>query len=482
MIGKRKIKINVLICIIILAGFISMVAISYNTYSGIIKDDIKNISKLTTTNIYSDLSNQLTKPIFVSLTMANDSFVMNWLEEEKNNKSSIEHQNKMTEYLNGLKEKYNYNSVFLVSDYSKIYYHYKGINKIISKDNAHDQWYYDYIASNLVYTLDVDTDEVNRNKLSVFINCKIVDDNGNLLGVTGVGLELNKVQEMLKKYKDDFQLEAMLIDKQGVIQVHSNTNLIEKKNLFDNEYGKRNKASILANKKTISVFQYKDKNYQGYMITKYIDDLDWYLVVKKDTSVLVKSFHSILLKDMVIFFIVIFFNILIITQLIKSNDVTLTNMAKTDTLTGLTNRRGFDEVLERILFNAKDKDNYYIFVFDIDDFKNVNDMHGHLIGDAVICQIASIIKDYLSENGKVFRWGGDEFTGYIYSKKDDLEDNLNMMFQAIKNDPELSRYHASISLGITPIQKSDTVDTLIKRADKALYRAKENGKDQYIIS
>lgn len=477
----RKIKINILICLIILTGFSSVGAISYITYSKIIKDDIKNISKLTATNIYSDINSQLTKPIFVALTMANDSFVDNWLKEEKNNVSSLEYQKKMTDYLNGIRMKYKYNSVFLVSDYSNIYYHFEGINKVINQNNQHDQWYYDYVNSNLTYDLDVDTDEVNQNTLSVFVNCRIEDDEDKLLGVTGVGLELNQVQNLLKTYKEDFQLEAMLFDKNGVVQIHSDSNLIEKINVFNYKSLEQNKSNILGNKDSIAVYNYKDGKSEGYMITKYIEDLDWYLLVKKDTSVLANSFQTSLIKDILVFFAVLFFIMFIIDKLIKSNDNSLLHMAKTDTLTGLTNRRGFDEAMEKIIHNSEGKENCYIFVFDIDNFKNINDIYGHLTGDDVIRHIGNIVSDFLKERGKVFRWGGDEFAGFIFCDNGELEEIINNIYDFIRNNAEEIKCNATISMGISLLQETDTVDTFLKRADKALYLAKESGKNKYII-
>lgn len=477
----RKIRIHILVCLIILTGFGSVGVLSYITYSKIIKDDIKNISKLTATNIYSEISIQLTKPIFVGLTMANDSFVENWLSEEKNNMANSEHQMKMKEYLDGLRLKYNYNSVFLVSENSKVYYHFNGINKVISEKNQHDQWYYDYIKSKLLYDLDVDTDEANHNALSVFVNCRIEDMQGKLLGVTGVGLELNKVQDLLSKYQEDFQLEAMLFDKKGIVQIHSNTELIEKINVFDNQSMQKNKASILGNKETVAVYHYKDKKSEGYMITKYIEDLDWYLLIKKDTAVLAKSFQASLFNDIIIFLAVLFLILIIIAKLIKSNDQSLRLLAKMDTLTGLKNRSGFDEALEKILINAKGEENEFIFVIDVDNFKNINDKYGHLTGDTVLCFIVNIVKRCLKEYGDIFRWGGDEFTGYILLNRDKLEEMLGEIFNSIENDTDLKKYSAGISMGITPLVKDVTVDDHLKKADNALYLAKKNGKNKYMI-
>lgn len=477
----KKIRIHIMVCLIILTGFCLVGVFSYITYSKIIRDDIRNISKLTTTNIYSEISTQLTKPIFVGLTMANDSFVENWLREEKKEKGSPEHQQKMQEYLNGLMMKYKYNSVFLVSDYSKIYYHFNGINKVISKDNQHDQWYYSFLGSKLLYDLDVDTDEANHNKLSVFVNCRIEDDDGKLMGVTGVGLELNKVQDLLTMYQNDFQLEAMLFDRNGVVQIHSDSTLIEKINVFDYKELEENKTAILSNKDAVNVYQYQSDNSEGYMITKYIEDLDWYLLVKKDTSVLNKSFQSSLINDIIIFLTVLLLILFIIAKLIKNNEESLRLLAKMDTLTGLKNRSGFDEAMEKILQNSRGEEEGFLFVIDIDNFKNINDIYGHMSGDKVLCHMVNTVKSCLKERGDIFRWGGDEFTGYVLSSQDKLEEMLADIFHSIESDMNLKKYKAGISIGITPIKKNETMDNLLKKADQALYKAKESGKNKYII-
>lgn len=475
-----KTKVNILVSTIILAGFIAVGAISYNTYSKIIKDDIKNITKLTATNIYSDISNQLTKPIFVALTMANDSFVESWLKEEEDD-FSIEHQREMTEYLEGLMIKYDYNSVFLVSEYSKNYYHFKGINKVISESNAHDKWYYDFVESNSIYDLIVDTDEANNNSLSVFVNCRIDDNEGNFLGVTGVGLQLNRVQQLLTEFGNDFQLEAMLFDNNGIVKVHTDTELIGKKNIFDYKSLQENKDTILNNKESISVYQYEDEISSGYIIIKYIEDLNWYLLVKKDTSVLANSFHTLLVNDSIIFFIVLFFIIYIIAKIIENNHKALLNMAKTDILTGLPNRRGFEESIKKIIENRNCNMNCYVFVFDIDNFKKVNDMFGHIVGDEVIFNIGKSVQGCLEGDSKVFRWGGDEFAGYILGEQKTMEETVNKIYNSIRRNAEFQKYKTTISMGITLLHEADTVETIVKRADKALYVAKENGKDQHNV-
>jgi diguanylate cyclase (GGDEF)-like protein len=481
--GKKiRLGINILILSTIIGGFIGVFITSSFTYNHVIRDDIKNISRLTATNIYSDISNELTKPIFVSLTMANDSFLKSWLQDEETFTDSSEHEQRLINYLNGIKEKYNYDSVFFVSAKTDVYYHFNGVNKIISSQNEHDKWYYDFINSNKSYELDIDTDEANENRLSIFINCRVEDENGELLGVTGVGLELNQVQELLETFSTDFDLDAMLFDKDGKVLIHSTHNLLQHSNVFEGEALKDSKEEILNNQYKLGVYEYKEGQSSGYIITRYIDDLDWYLLVKKDTGILVDTFRKQLLSELLIIIAVIACVLLIVSKLMKQNDSKLMHLAKIDVLTSLLNRRGFNESLEKILQDENYSKPLYVFVLDIDCFKNINDSYGHLIGDKVIRLVGRLLQDTVKEHGILARWGGDEFTGYLVGEEEEVKRVVEDMFQCIRTNSQLKEYKVTISMGLTALQKIDTADTILFRADKALYEAKEKGRDQYIVS
>ena len=153
---KKLFRTHAFITGIVLIGFICITIINYCTYSVVIRDDIRNISRLTSLNIFSSISNELTKPIFVK----------SWLRGENDSPEQIA---ELQDYLNGLKRKYDYSSVFLVSEKTNIYYHYNGINKVVSRDDSHDVWYYNFVASGIPHRLEVDTDEMARNELTV--NC-----------------------------------------------------------------------------------------------------------------------------------------------------------------------------------------------------------------------------------------------------------------------------------------------------------------------
>lgn len=480
MIKNFKYKINLLVSAIIILGFVAIIIINYNNYSKIIKDDIKNISKLTSTNIYSDINSELTKPIFVSLTMANDSFLKDWLLEENTMIDDEAHLLKLQNYLKGFEVKYGYNSVFLVSDKTKRYYHYAGILKTIDEKNAHDQWYFNFINDNKTNVLDVDNDEAANNTLTVFVNCRIQDENNVLMGVTGVGLEMNQIQAMLMSFEEDYGLEAFLIDENGLVQVHTTDSYIEKYNIFSDRSMELLKDDIVNNKTTLETFPYKEAGIDGYLITRYIDDLGWYLVVKKDTSVLKKTFMSQLFDELLILIVVIGVVILIINSVIKRYGIQIAKMANTDSLTELLNRRGFDEALSSLFINFKANDSS-MFVFDIDDFKIINDTYGHIFGDRVICLIASYACEIIGKNGIIARWGGDEFAGILQGNFEESKKITKLITEKISQDIELKKYKITISLGLTHIEKLDTANNLMVRADKALYEAKSNGKNQVYI-
>lgn len=475
---KKYINLNVtlIISFIIIVGFISSTLITTKGYTKIIEDDIANISKLSSTNIYSEINNELTKPVFVSLTMANDSFLKNWLVEE-NVKDKVNTQ-KLQNYLNGIKTKYNYNSVFLVSEKTKNYYHYDGILKTISKSNTHDQWFYNFLAKNVTYELDVDNDEAKKNTLTVFINCRIVDSNNNLLGVVGVGVEMHEVQAILRKFESNYKLEAFLIDENGLIQVHTNNAKIEHDNIF-NSFLKNQKENIINNRSTMFTYKYKLNKQNNFLISRYVDEMGWYLIIKKDTSILKRSFSQQIMKDIIIIIIIVSLLLFIIRLLIKYYRNFITMLGKVDELTKLPNRKVFNEQLTAAMKdNIQSDHSFYVFIFDVDHFKKLNDIHGHLFGDTVLLKIAECSKGLIATEGLVARWGGDEFSGILYTSEDKAKNIVLKLIYDIANINLDFNINVTISLGLTKFENTDSFDTLLSRADEALYKAKLLGRNQ----
>ncbi len=473
---KQRNKVGLLISLIILIGIVAIVFFSFTTYSKIIKDDVLNISKLTSTNIYSEINNELTKPIFVSLTMANDSFVKQWLQLEEPQKNQ-----EIVDYLAGIRSKYNYHSVFLISAKSLNYFHYNGLFKTISPQDEHDQWYYDFISQDKLYVLDVDQDQVDNQRLTIFINCKILDDQGNLLGVAGVGIEMTYVQELLENFERDYDLEAFLVDQEGLIQAHTDPNLIENQNINDLQSYAVIGPDLYNKTDTINVFNDDNLYNQQYIISHYIEELDWYLIVRKDTSELAQSFNQQLYYDLFVVILVLASVLIIVQRIINKNDSQMKKLALLDNLGILSNRKDFDENLKTTLSQTgDDQPPWSVFLMDLDHFKDVNDTHGHLQGDKILKHVMTLCKAALSDH-LITRWGGDEFSGIIYLPGVLATEKLEALRLEIVNDPMLSEFNITVSIGVTQAIGIDTEDTIIRRSDQALYESKTNGKNQVTL-
>lgn len=151
-------------------------------------------------------------------------------------------------------------------------------------------------------------------------------------------------------------------------------------------------------------------------------------------------------------------------------------LAMRDSLTGLGNRRYFDEQLKRALHNANRHHSLVGLVLgDLNKFKAINDTHGHDIGDQVLQQFAQALRTCVRDSDSIFRFGGDEFAILVENASDNSLDFIDdRILKAIGKDALLTQYQVTCSLGKTFMNRADNEDSLFRRADQALYRTKMN--------
>lgn len=167
---------------------------------------------------------------------------------------------------------------------------------------------------------------------------------------------------------------------------------------------------------------------------------------------------------------------------------TLHNMAIRDILTGLFNRRYMEESLERELRRAeRRKTSVSVLMFDIDHFKDFNDVHGHDGGDALLRELGTFLKTRTRGEDIACRYGGEEFVFVLPEAT--LEDARHRAEQLRQEAKQLRVYHLgkpldniSISLGVSAFPEHGfTADAILKTADTALYRAKNEGRDRVVV-
>lgn len=155
-----------------------------------------------------------------------------------------------------------------------------------------------------------------------------------------------------------------------------------------------------------------------------------------------------------------------------------------DGLTGVWNRRYFDQSMEEVIkrCNREKESNLSLLMIDVDHFKSFNDTYGHAEGDQMLIHVGRILSEYGRQGDIVARYGGEEFA--IIMPETDMNQARQIadrLRRILLHDPYTSGYSVTASFGVSAFKTQDTPLAIIERADKALYTAKENGRNRVEI-
>ncbi|MEN4053400.1 MULTISPECIES: diguanylate cyclase [Sulfurimonas] len=172
-----------------------------------------------------------------------------------------------------------------------------------------------------------------------------------------------------------------------------------------------------------------------------------------------------------------------LTHLVKVTTKELENLSTHDALTSLYNRSEYLQTIKRKIKSAQRYGSEFgLILVDIDFFKLVNDNYGHKIGDEVLKRFAKVLQKNVREDDFVARWGGEEFIIIAnYTNKEGLVHLVEKLQKKIAKVVFSPVPKITASFGLTTYKKGDDYEELFKRVDNALYMAKHNGRDQYII-
>lgn len=313
---KILLRTNILLCIILIIGFIAVSIIGYRSNTGALKKDLEHVASLTSESIYYQIDAFFAKPVNVSLTMANDSLLKRFLSEETQHIDDPSYLNQLQIYLHAYKEQCGYDSVFLVSTQTSRYYHFNGLDRILTQDNPENVWYYEFLEGGDEYSLNVDNDEAAKDVITVFVNCKINDDSGNTLGVVGVGLRVENLQQLLKQYDEQYNIRAFLIDEDGVIQLSSEDTGNEGISLFDDASYAEARDDILENKGDRRTFWQQRGQHEQFVASQYIAALKWHLVIENNTERMKLQFERQFIMGCAVTSLIIILVLLIINRII----------------------------------------------------------------------------------------------------------------------------------------------------------------------
>ncbi|MFC3121892.1 GGDEF domain-containing protein [Agaribacter flavus] len=162
----------------------------------------------------------------------------------------------------------------------------------------------------------------------------------------------------------------------------------------------------------------------------------------------------------------------------------ISQLATKDMLTGLGNRASYNEATSKLISMCnRNHDSFGLLVFDLDNFKSVNDKFGHQEGDNVLITFAKLLSKGLRDTDHAFRFGGDEFCCLLTDSSPSANTMVAERITASVNKHPLFRQHnVSCSVGATSFAENDTAESVFQRSDEALYRAKQAGKNNIIAA
>jgi diguanylate cyclase (GGDEF)-like protein len=430
---------------------------------------------LTSDNIYSEVQRDLLRPITISSVMATDTFLRDWLLNGERDPSQI------TRYLKAIQQKYDTLTSFLVSEKTRTYYQADGILKTVDPDAWRDVWYFRVREMDADYEINVDPDMANRDTMTIFINYRVYDYDGNFIGATGVGLAVSALKSIIEEYQQEYNRRIYFTDEQGTVQLCGTDFPAEIDNIKGIE-GLRPLADDILSQPSGS-FRYQRDGKTIHLNTRRIDEFDWCLLVEQSESPAVRGIANTLIMNLAICGVVIAVVLGLTFATLRAYQRRIEAMATTDKLTGVYNRRAFDLLAPAAMLDAdRNQTPLSIILLDFDHFKTINDRFGHVAGDQVLERTAGVLRSNIRASDILCRWGGEEFL--ILLKRCALEDAHRMaesLRRAVADTLtpcEGGEIRATVSLGVTQYCQGEDDDSMIRRADTALYAAKRNGRNR----
>jgi diguanylate cyclase (GGDEF)-like protein len=465
-----------LLALLLFAGFFATTLIGYFVSKKAIRDAIiEQDLPLTSSNIYSEIQKDLVRPVLISSTMAHDTFLRDWVLRGERN--VVE----MSRYLMEVRHRYGAFSSFFVSEKSGLYYTGEGVLKRVRPDEPRDAWYYRVRGMKEDYEINVDPDMANADALTIFINYRVFDFKGDYIGATGIGLTVDAVSRLIAEYQERFRRTIYFVDAQGRVVQLGGGRAGQGADLHVAPGLGPLIDGILREPRGSRQFQAGGDSHILHF--NYLPELKWYLFVEQNESAALAGIRRTLFVNLSISLAVTLVVVFLTHLALARYQSRIEEMASTDKLTGLLNRHAFAILTAKLLAeHRREPKPVAVLLADIDRFKEINDRHGHLAGDAVLEAVAQVLQRRLRASDLAVRWGGEEFLLLLKGcELDEARRIAEDLRQAVAASPVAAGKLAipvTISIGVSQFDGTESMDRLIGRADDALYAAKQGGRNR----
>jgi diguanylate cyclase (GGDEF)-like protein len=440
-------------------------------------------------SIYSQIRTDLVKPVFASSMMAHDTFLHDWSASGESDLAAIEN------YLGEIVRRNGALTAFFVSERTKRYYYADGVLKTVREDEVRDTWYYRVRSMKQDYELNVDIDMAHKDMLTIFVNYRVIDRHGRFLGAAGIGISASTLRDMIVRYRSELSTSIYFVDSKGKIVAGSpyGRESAPLTALASDPQLDRSAAKALAAHG--GAFRYEHGGETVLTRALWLPELSWFVFVEKAEGGSVALARKALYLNIVLCALVLLLVLVASALTINRFQSRLEQSASHDPLTGALNRLAFGAMAEHEIKAARRSGaSVSAVMFDIDDFKRVNDEFGHPAGDTVLLRVVRSAAGAIRSSDMLCRWGGEEFLVLLPDcALDGAREIAEKMRAAIRAETAANcPCSVSVSAGVASVdaaalraaetELASVFDELVGRADGALLEAKQKGKDRTVTA
>ncbi|MCJ8318534.1 MAG: sensor domain-containing diguanylate cyclase [Colwellia sp.] len=433
--------------------------------------------------LYSLITNEIVRPLTIAQFMANDKFLIDYAQQDKIETALL------FDYISTLAKQFQLLSFVALEKHNLMI---DANNKITSLFDEEAEWFYRLKKLEALQFADIG----NSVDPHLYFDVKIMNDKQEFLGFAGVAVDLDQFAKTFSQFYQRFGFEVFFVDENDNITLSSsalmktdshhrkselvNINSLDWYQSYLQQQGEseKNKTSI-------------DNSFPSYIESEFIisqlplKDLNWRVFIVAPEASQQSEYWLLFFSKLVIFILVSLVLYYLFNIAINYFKVNLVKDSETDHLTKLPNRSFIHWKYSEL--NQK-HDNVCVVIADIDNFKAINDSYGHLIGDDALKIIANKLSESLRNVDLAGRWGGEEFIILLpdTTAEQALEiiDRIRVSIENISFSDGSSdqTFNITVSFGISDSSLAGIpLKEIISKADKALYQAKENGRNQVVI-
>ncbi len=431
--------------------------------------------------LFSLITSEIIKPLTVSQYMAIDPLLIKYIQQDDIDDKVLYN------YITSVATRFNTMSFIAVEKTQQLI---DSSGKVTNLSNKNAEWYHRLKAIEKTQF----TDFGNAENPHLFFDVKMFNQQQEFLGFIGLAVDLDHFSQKFTEFKDEFGFELYFVDDNDKVTLSSSqlmkTSSHHRKDIevninelewYQHYLASQNKKN--ENNTTTNIFGAIDDKYVVSQMP--LKEVDWRVFIVSPPATEQKAYWILFIPKLLVFLLVSLALYYVFTLCIVNFKSNLVKESDTDYLTQLPNRKFIHWKYTQL---SNKFEHVSVVIADIDNFKILNDTYGHLFGDDVLKVIANKLSENLRDDDLTGRWGGEEFililpnTTAIQAQEiiDRIRDNIaNIPFSPSSTS---KKFNVTVSFGISESHLADvSLKEIIAKADKALYNAKTNGRNQVVV-